>query len=48
MRTPEGRYTIDWRNPKSGYHLSLHISYPDKADRARAAKLALMIRAATS
>ena len=38
-RTPEGRYTIDWRNPRSKYHLSLHISYPDAADgeRARAA-----------
>jgi murein L,D-transpeptidase YafK len=35
MRTPEGRYTIDWHNPNSLYHLSLHISYPDKADRAR-------------
>ena len=41
MRTPEGSYTIDWRNPKSGYHLSLHISYPDKADKARAAKLGI-------
>ena len=41
MRTPEGRYTIDWRNPKSLYHLSLHISYPDKADKARAAKLSI-------
>ena len=28
-RTPEGRYRIDWRNPHSAYHLSLHISYPD-------------------
>jgi murein L,D-transpeptidase YafK len=36
-RTPEGRYTIDWRNPNSKYHLSLHISYPDAADTARAA-----------
>jgi murein L,D-transpeptidase YafK len=36
MRTPEGRYVIDWRNPNSGYHLSLHISYPDKDDRAAA------------
>jgi murein L,D-transpeptidase YafK len=36
MRTPEGRYMIDWRNPNSGYHLSLHISYPDKNDRAAA------------
>ena len=38
-RTPEGRYTIDRRNPNSRYHLSLHISYPSPADleRARAA-----------
>jgi murein L,D-transpeptidase YafK len=35
-RTPEGRYTIDRRNAKSKYHLSLHISYPDAADVARA------------
>jgi murein L,D-transpeptidase YafK len=35
-RTPEGRYTIDRRNPKSKYHLSLHISYPNDADHARA------------
>ncbi len=33
-RTPEGRYTIDGRNPASAYHLSLHISYPNEADRA--------------
>ena len=33
-RTPEGRYTIDARNPASAYHLSLHISYPNTADRA--------------
>lgn len=33
-RTPEGRYTIDWGNPASAYHLSLHISYPNAADRA--------------
>lgn len=31
-RTPEGRYTIDWRNARSAYHLSLHISYPGPAD----------------
>ncbi len=36
-RTPEGRYRIDWRNPESAYHLSLHISYPDETDRAEAA-----------
>jgi murein L,D-transpeptidase YafK len=28
-RTPEGRYLIDWRNPHSAYHLSLHVSYPN-------------------
>ena len=36
-RTPEGRYTIDTRNPASAYHLSLRISYPDERDRAYAA-----------
>lgn len=30
-RTPEGWYTIDYRNPRSAYHLSLHISYPTRA-----------------
>ena len=36
-RTPEGRYTIDYGNPQSSYFLSLHISYPNAADRAYAA-----------
>ncbi|GMM93228.1 murein L,D-transpeptidase family protein [Qipengyuania sp. MTN3-11] len=36
-RTPEGRYTIDYGNPQSRYYLSLHISYPNAADRAYAA-----------
>lgn len=35
-RTPEGRYTIDYGNAESAYHLSLHISYPNAADRAHA------------
>jgi murein L,D-transpeptidase YafK len=36
-RTPEGRYVIDWRNlKKSGYFLSLHISYPNQDDSAKA------------
>ena len=38
-RTPEGRYVIDWRNPDSVAHLSLHISYPD-ADDVSAARAA--------
>ncbi len=36
-RTPEGRYVLDWRNPGSGYHRSIHVSYPNEADKARAA-----------
>lgn len=32
-RTPEGRYVIDWRNPRSMAHLSLHISYPNGDDK---------------
>jgi murein L,D-transpeptidase YafK len=36
-RTPEGRYTIDYVNPDSSYWLSLHISYPNREDRAYAA-----------
>jgi murein L,D-transpeptidase YafK len=37
-RTPEGRYTIDYRNPQSAYHLSLHLSYPAAPDHAYAAE----------
>lgn len=37
MRTPEGVYQIDGRNPKSDFHLALHISYPSNEDKARAA-----------
>ena len=36
-KTPEGRYTIDFRNPQSDYHLSMRISYPDAAANAYAA-----------
>ena len=35
-RTPEGRYTIDTRNPNSSYFLSLRVSYPNAYDRAYA------------
>lgn len=40
-RTPEGHYVIDRRNPKSAYHLALHISYPNGADHDRARQLGL-------
>ncbi len=38
-KTPEGIYSIDSRNSKSRYHLSLHISYPNKEDKKRAKEL---------
>jgi murein L,D-transpeptidase YafK len=37
-KTPEGEYIIDSRNARSKYHLSLHISYPNKADKAHASQ----------
>ncbi len=33
-KTPEGQYRISHRNPKSQYHLSLGVSYPNAQDRA--------------
>lgn len=38
-RTPEGIYSIDARNGNSGFHLALHISYPNEQDKLRAAEL---------
>lgn len=35
-RTPEGHYVIDAKSPGSRFHLALHVSYPDAADRDRA------------
>ncbi|MDJ0721632.1 MAG: L,D-transpeptidase family protein [Desulfobacterales bacterium] len=37
-RTPEGRYVLDHKNPHSNFYKSIHISYPDAADHARARK----------
>jgi murein L,D-transpeptidase YafK len=37
LKTPEGLYVIDWRNPQSRFYKSLHISYPSAADRCMAA-----------
>ena len=36
-KTPEGKYILDWRNPNSKYHLSIHISYPNNDDKRKAA-----------
>jgi len=35
-RTPEGNYTLDYKNRYSKYYRSIHISYPNKKDRAYA------------
>lgn len=37
-RTPEGVYVLDRRNEHSHFYRSLHISYPNAEDRARALK----------
>ncbi len=38
LRTPEGRYLLDRRNPDSDFFLSIHISYPNAEDRREAAE----------
>jgi len=38
-KTPEGVYFINDKNPNSGYHKNLDISYPDKDDIENAKRL---------
>ena len=35
-RTPEGAYAIDFKHPRSRFHLALRVSYPNAADRESA------------
>lgn len=35
-RTPEGLYTLDYRNEDSAFYRSIHVSYPNDADLAAA------------
>ena len=37
-RTPEGVYTLDWRNPESDFYRSIHVSYPAPWDHERASR----------
>ena len=37
FKTPEGSYLLDARNPNSEFFLSIHVSYPNHADRREAA-----------
>jgi murein L,D-transpeptidase YafK len=38
-RTPEGAYLLDWHNTESEFYKSIHISYPNQKDLARAKRL---------
>lgn len=38
-RTPVGSYTLDYKNEKSKFYRSIHISYPNAVDKARAKAL---------
>jgi len=38
-RTPEGKYVLDFKNENSAFYKSIRISYPNEADRQRAAQL---------
>lgn len=35
-RTPEGRYTLDFKTEKSDFYKAIHISYPNRQDIKRA------------
>lgn len=37
-QVPEGFYELDWFNPQSNFYLSLHVSYPNGADRILGSK----------
>ena len=37
-RTPTGNYKLDYKNEKSSYYRSIHVSYPNAADKAQAKK----------
>ena len=39
LRTPEGRYVLDWRNENSRFYRSMHISYPNARDVRRAEQM---------
>lgn len=37
-RTPTGTYKLDYKNEKSSYYRSIHVSYPNASDKAQAKK----------
>ena len=40
-QVPEGFYDLDWFNPQSNFFLSMHISYPNAADRVLGSRMNL-------
>ncbi|HVI08610.1 MAG TPA: L,D-transpeptidase family protein [Candidatus Binatia bacterium] len=40
-KTPEGNYIVDAKKSASRFHLALHLSYPNQADRQRARQAAV-------
>jgi len=41
MKTPEGLYSLDWRQLSKTYNKSIHISYPNSKDRENAKELGI-------
>lgn len=41
QRTPEGRYTLDYKKSDSAYYRAIHISYPNEEDKLRASALGI-------
>ena len=37
-RSPEGKYTLDYKKEDSAFYKAIHISYPNELDRERAKK----------
>lgn len=38
-RTPEGRYTLDYKKEDSSFYRAMHVSYPNQSDIANAGKM---------
>lgn len=38
-RTPEGHYTLDFKKRDSAFYRAIHVSYPNRQDRANARRL---------
>ncbi|GGP67078.1 L,D-transpeptidase family protein [Shewanella saliphila] len=41
QRTPQGRYTLDYKKSDSAFYKSIHISYPNEEDKLRADALGI-------